>query len=92
MVIKCTWQYGVCWCVLLLVSSFSCSCKVMEALYVLKTFAVRPGMRELRCLFSMLVCSEKNNNQKIKQNTTQKSGEKKIKITASTRWHCVIAP
>lgn len=45
--------------VLLLVSILSCSCKVMEALYVLKTLAVKPGMRELRCLFSTLVCNER---------------------------------
>lgn len=43
----------------LFVSSLSCCCKVMEALYVLKTFADKPGMRELRCLFSMVVCNEK---------------------------------
>lgn len=46
-------------CSLLFVSSLSCSCKVIEALYVLKTFAVRPGIRELRCLFSMFVCNDK---------------------------------
>lgn len=33
----------------------------MEALYVLKTLALKPGMRELRCLFSMLVCNETEN-------------------------------
>lgn len=44
----------------LLPSSFSCCCRVIEALYVLKTFAVNPGMRELRCLFSTWVCVDKN--------------------------------
>lgn len=49
----------------LLPSSFSCCCSVMEALYVLKTFAVNPGMRELRCLFSSRVCKGKNKTLKI---------------------------
>ena len=46
---------------LLFVSSLSCCCRVMEALYVLKTFAVRPGIRELRCLFIMVVWHRKEN-------------------------------
>lgn len=36
----------------------------MEALYVLKTLAVRPGMSELRCLFSMLVCNERRQTER----------------------------
>ena len=39
----------------LLDNSFSCCCRVMEALYVRKTLAVSPGIRELRCLFSVAV-------------------------------------
>lgn len=51
----------------LLPSSFSCCCRVTEALYVLKTFAVNPGMRELRCLFTIWVCKGKNKTLKITQ-------------------------
>lgn len=49
----------------LLLSSFSCCCRVIEALYVLKTFAVNPGMREVRCLFSTWVCEDKNKILKV---------------------------
>ncbi len=55
----------------LLPSSFSCCCRVTEALYVLNTFAVNPGMRELRCLFSIWVCKGKNKTLKI--TNTEKS-------------------
>ena len=49
--------YGVMLYVLL-ESNLSCSCRVMEALKVLKTLAVRPGIREDRCLLSIVVCME----------------------------------
>lgn len=38
------------------VSSFSCCCSVMEALYVRNTLAVRPSINSWRCLFKMEVC------------------------------------
>lgn len=75
-------------CVLPLLSSLSCCCKVMEALYVLKTFAVRPGMRELRCLFSKFVYRKKKKiNKKVRAKRTQRLTKLLI---APTRWHCDI--
>lgn len=37
------------------VSSLSCCCSVMEALYVRNTLAVKPSMRSWRCLFKIAV-------------------------------------
>lgn len=39
-------------------SCWSCSCRVMEALKVLNTLAVRPGSRDDRCLFNKHVWRE----------------------------------
>lgn len=77
-----------CVCGLLFVSSLSCCCRVMEALYVLKTFAVRPVIRELRCLFSMAVChGEKMGRKETKrdrQRSTNTSGQPDAYIQSTT--------
>ena len=49
-----TWCYTI---PLPCVSSFSCSCKVLEALYVRNTLAVNPSISSDKCLFSIIVCN-----------------------------------
>lgn len=69
----------------LFVSSLSCCCKVMEALYVLKTFALRPGMRELKCLFSETVCNETEESEGLRE--THQHGMQHRKATESQLHH-----
>lgn len=59
---------------LLLVSCRSCCCRVMEALYVLNTLAVRSGIRELRCLFRRAVWEEQTGSRSNTHIHTQLSG------------------